>query len=368
MTSYWSDYYLTRDFDDFWQGRLGDDEADEASLCAIIGIGFDPRSLTAINKLASCSPKPIDCIALNLVPPSELSENHKKLEDLTQRNITAFKDIRNINILDQQDVSLKDSEGYLSGGRNATNNIYRLINEISRHRDVVVDISGLPRTIFFPLIAYLHEESRKNHIHNLHVVVTEDSSLDNRITSGEFGNPDYLYTFRPTQTDGDPKFIWLPVLSSSESNRFGKIHDQIEKDCAEICPILPFPAKDLRKSDGILMQMHSVLFERMYVSKNNLILCDEDSPFDIYRKIVNVYDYYRQTLSELPDLSGITTVVSPLASKLLSLGMLLAAIERKLGVCYAEAGSYQIEGDITSLTVAENVLPIEIWLTGEPYH
>lgn len=362
MTTSWSDYFLTPHFDTFWRSRLADGES---SICAIIGVGFDPRSLTAIKTLAQLSPVPIDCIALILIPPSELSEDYKKLELLTQENIDSLKKLENVKILAHQDISLKDEEGYLAGGRDATAHIHNLREQIAPHRDVLVDISGLPRTIFFPLVSFLCEEAKNKNVKNLHVVVTEDSALDSQIRSGEFGNPDYLYTFRPRNVDGDSKFIWLPVLSSSESERFEKIHNQIEKDCAEICPILPFPAKDLRKTDSILMQMHSMLFDRMYVSKNNLILCDEGTPFDIYRKIINLDDYYRETLSKLPELSNITTIVSPLASKMLSLGMLLAAIERGLAVSYAEAGSYQFDG--TSLSVSDNVLPVEIWLTGEPY-
>lgn len=360
----WSDYFMTSDFEGFWRNRLEDDDA---SVCVILGIGFDPRSLTAINKITACATKPIDCIALILIPPSELSEDYKKLETLTSQNIDSFVKLESINVLSQENVSLKDEEGYLAGGRNTTIAIHKLIDQISSYRDVVIDISGLPRTLFFPLISFLYDESSKGKIKNLHVVVTEDSELDGKIKSGEFGSPDYLYTFRPKTLSNDSTFIWLPVLSSSESNRFEKIHNQIEKDCAEICPILPFPAKNLRRADDILMQMHSVLFERMLISKNNLILCDERGPFDIYRKILEVDDYYRQKLSKLPELNNITTVVSPLASKMLSLGMLLAAIERNLAVSYAEAGSYQINVNVEELRVTGTVSPVEIWLTGEPY-
>lgn len=364
MTGRWSNYYLERDFSGFWRQRQ---KSEGASLCVISGIGFDPRSITALAALAECNPEvPVDCVALCLRPPSQLSENYKKLEDLTDKNVAAMRSLPNVNVLSYDEVSLRDKEGHLVGGRLATSVLAKNIDAISQHRDVVIDISGLPRTVFFPLIKYLCRQSDAGVIKNLHVAVTEDSDLDGRIRSGEFGNPDFLYSFRPT-LPGNLKMIWLPAISSSESSRLEKIHTQIERDCAEICPILPFPAKNLRRADEIIMDMRSILFERMLVSENNLLLCDEGSPFDIYRKILEVDTYYRQTLSNLDGLGDITTVVSPLASKMLSLGMLLAAIECELPVCYTEAGSYQIADHAGELSTENAVSPVEIWLTGEPY-
>jgi hypothetical protein len=365
MTSYWSEYFIEEDYDRFWNNRLADEGA---SVCLILGIGFDPRSLTTIKKLAKCkTTSPINCIAIVLIPPSEFNPSFTKLKTLTQQNLEALHLLPNVNILSQQEISLKDDQGYLTGGRKVATEIYKLLDKISAHRDTIVDISGLPRTVFFPLISYLHEKSRSEEIKNLHIAVTEDSTLDGKIESGEFGQADYLQYFHPTTIPSEAKFVWLPVLSSSEANRFIKIYEHIDKDCAEICPILPFPARNLRKVDDILTQMYPILFNRMLITNNNILLCDERNPFDIYRKILKLNDYYQETLRQLPRLQNLTTVVSPLASKMLSLGMLLAAIERKIAVSYAEAGSYRIDVDTDELVVAESVSPVEIWLTGEPY-
>jgi hypothetical protein len=360
----WSNYYLDNNFEVFWQNRL---KQEDASACVIIGVGFDPRSLTALKKLTVNSKQPIGCIGLKLLPPTELSESYQKLETLTQQNIDYLENLENIELLTLENISLRDPEGHLVGGRLATKIIHNLMGKIQHYKDVIIDISGLPRAVFYPLIAYLCAESDKGNIKNLHAAVTEDPTLDSKIQGGEYGSPDYIFPFRPRVPTG-LKLVWLPVISSSESTRLEKIHNQIESVCAEICPILPFPAQNLRRADDILMQMQSILFERMLVSRNNLLLCDERTPFDIYRKIIEVDDYYRENLAKLPGLENITTVVSPLASKMLSLGMLLAVIERDLPVSYAEAGSYQINADPTELNDNQNLNPVEIWLTGEPYN
>ena len=331
-----------------------------------MGIGFDPRSLTVVDTISAIPwSGTLSCFTICLRPPtSELSENYVKLEKLTEKNIEALRANPRVTVSSYDELSLRDEEGHLIGGRSATLKIADNLAKIAAHKHVIVDISGLPRTVFYPLIKFLCKKSDDGIIENLHIAVTEDSDLDRRIKSGEFGNPDYLFSFRPDVPDG-LKLIWLPAISSGESSRLEKIHNQIERDCAEICPILPFPARDLRRADEIIMRLRSILFERMLVSENNLLLCDEESPFDIYRKILDVDDYYRETLSRLDGLSEIRTVVSPMASKMLSLGMLLASIERNLAVSYTEAGSYEIEGDFSDFE--GNLSPVEIWLTGEAY-
>ena len=364
MTRHWSNYFLDPDFAGFWSQRLNHKGA---TVCLVIGVGFDPRCLTVADLLAQSSPSGVDCIAIVLRPPStQLSENYQKLEDLTQENLRRLRSIGNLRLASECEISLRDNEGHLVGGRLSAKLLAEAIGEISRHRDIIVDISGLPRTIFYPIIAYLNAKAIEGVIQNLHVAVTEDSELDRKIRSSEFGAPDFLYPFRPEE-EGEPKLVWMPVLSTSETNRLEKIHNQIDKNCVEICPVLPFPARDLRRADEIVMRMRTILFERMLVSHDNLLLCDEKNPFDIYRKILDVNDYYRNTVSGLEGLGEVSTVVSPLASKMLSLGMLLAAIEGRLSVTYAEAGSYRIEGDMTEFNNHISSSPVEIWLAGEPY-
>ena len=49
MTSRWSDYFLTKKFTEFWQERL---QEPGATVCVVLGLGFDPRSLLALRCLS----------------------------------------------------------------------------------------------------------------------------------------------------------------------------------------------------------------------------------------------------------------------------------------------------------------------------
>ena len=361
--SRWSEYYIDHQFQAFWRARL---IRPGASVCVILGAGFDPRSLLALRRIAQCGTKrQVSFIGLLLKPPPLTSDTSKTIEKITAENWRLLADFAGGTSISKSEVSLRDSSGHLVGGRTALHVVSQAIEELGTFENVVVDISGLPRTIFFPLIAFLCSRADQGKIKNLHVTVTEDAALDAKIHGGEYGTADYIYPFR---LEAEKKLIWLPVVSENEAGRLQKIHNLIESKCIEICPILPFPARNLRRADDILVKLREVLFERILVSKNNLLLCDERTPFDVYRKIIQMDDYYKERLTSLPGIGDVTTVVSPLASKMLSLGMLLAAIERRLPVSYVEAGAYQIESNSTELLMSHpEVEPIEVWLTGEPY-
>jgi hypothetical protein len=220
----------------------------------------------------------------------------------------------------------------------------------------------MPRSVFYPLISFLCKRAEQGIIQNLHVTVVENAVVDSKIQLSEFGDADYIHTFR---MEGSKKLVWLPVIGSHERERILKIFEQIKADCLETCPILPFPAAPLRKGDDILVENSDVLYEELGITTGNILLCDEKNPFDIYRKIISLHDYYVEKLSPL--VGEVTTVVSPLSSKLLSLGMLFAAIDRHLPVSYVEAGLYNVGEDAFDAAALTTQQPMNVWVTGEPY-
>ena len=263
------------------------------------------------------------------------------------------------------DVEMRDSEGHNVVGRKTLDAVNTHVETFSEYGDVLVDISGMPRGVFFPLVAYLLRLADRGRIRNLHIAVVEDPHLDSRIIGQEYGQADYLHTFR---FQGRGKIIWIPAIGTNDAIRLEKIHDRLKATCIEICPILPFPASSMRRADEIIARHFEQLFEGFLVSMDDLLLCDERTPFDIYRKILEVEEYYRTRLASVPSIGMITTVVSPLSSKTLSLGMLLAAIERGLPVCHVEAGAYQVQlDDKGAFLESEGTSAKEIWLAGEPY-
>ena len=263
------------------------------------------------------------------------------------------------------DVETQDAEGHSIAGRRSLDALASAKGTLGKYSDVIVDISGMPRGMFFPVIAYLLRLADQNVFPNLHAAVVEDPILDAKISGREYGIADYLHTFRHYD---EGTLVWLPVVGASEAVRLEKIHNKIKSTCIEICPIVPFPASSLRRADDIVVNHAEILFEGLSVSPDNLLLCDERTPFDIYRKILEVEQYYRTRLGKVPTIGKVRTVLSPLSSKTLSLGMLLAATERSLAVCHVEPGTYQVETTEGGKLVGGSTWePLEIWLAGEPY-
>ena len=57
-------------------------------------------------------------------------------------------------------------------------------------------------------------------IKNLHVCVLDDEGFDTKIVRAEFGEADYVHTFR---MEGPKKVVWMPVLGSDQRDRILKI-------------------------------------------------------------------------------------------------------------------------------------------------
>lgn len=362
--SRWSEYYSNSDFCGFWAERAKDEGL---QVLVIFALGFDPRSLTALRCLAKLGLRDrLGYLALRLKTSAVFAQSGSVAEGLVEDNVTALNGLHVKRVEGILDVDTHDEEGHNVVGRQALRAVANGIAlSLGKYTDVVVDISGMPRGAFYPLISYLIRQSDKGKFPNLHVAVVEDPLLDSQISGIEYGKADYLQTFRKQGTE---KVIWLPLIGDNEVARLEKIHNEIGSSCIEICPIFPFPASSLRHADDLLLQHAELLFDGLLVSRDNILLCDEQNPFDVYRKIIDVHEYYQGRLSGALALGEVTTVVSPLASKMLSLGMLLAAIEKTLPVCHVEAGVYRVDKQNESaLREGSSGVPAEIWLTGEPY-
>ena len=124
---------------------------------------------------------------------------------------------------------------------------------------------------------------------------------------------------------------------------------------------MPFPSRNPRRGDELVSEYHSLLFDEWEVSPRGFIYADERDPFDIYRQIGELAADYAESLAPL---GAANTVVSAHSSKLLSLGVLLAAFEHNLAIAHVEPTAYDV--DEAAEDQEANEL-FEIWLTGEAY-
>jgi hypothetical protein len=232
----------------------------------------------------------------------------------------------------------------------------------------------LPRSIYFPLIAKLlfliDRAAASGRTVNLHVVVGEDPSLDQRI--GDVGIADaaeYVHLFRggvDLESTATHARLWLPLLGEGQGSKLERINDLVRPD--EICPVLPFPSVDPRRADNLVLEYHRLLFDEFRVEPRNFIYASESNPFQVYRHIRRAALQYVDALAPL---GGCKVVLSSLTSKVLSIGALLVAYELKeakmnVGIAQVEVQGYEIL-DAAPATVPASTRLFDIWIAGDCY-
>ena len=162
--------------------------------------------------------------------------------------------------------------------------------------------------------------------------------------------------------DPDGPTIWVPVLGENAEPALRAIHNLLEPD--DICPVLPFPAVEPRRADSLVLEHRTVLFEAFNVRASDFVYSDERNPFDLYLSLCHLERDYKSALEPL----GHTLVTfSAHGSKLLSVGMLLAAYEREIPIAAAAVDDYEImEGASLDAFSEANQLCC-LWLAGAPY-
>ena len=152
MTLRWSDYFLTSKFPAFWSERLREGGA---NVCLITGIGFDPRCRSALNQIMAVGrPEQVAILGLRFRTGADLLEPARALNQHSETNLKALLStgVRNLGI---GEIQLQDENRFTAGGPNAVRYVASQIEVLRTFRHVVVDISGMPRSVFYPTISYL---------------------------------------------------------------------------------------------------------------------------------------------------------------------------------------------------------------------
>lgn len=271
-------------------------------------------------------------------------------------------------------IRLRSPDGRRTGAKNAAALIADRV-DLGLYSDVVVDISALPRALYFPIVGALLEATDRakaggTSTPNLHVFVAESPALDGRIVEeGVEARAEYLKGFAggldQEATRGLPT-LWIPVLGEAQSAQIAKIYDLVVPD--EICPVLPSPSRNPRRADDLVLEYRELLFDRLRVEPRNLLYGAEHNPFEVYHQLHRTVLRYEDALRPI---GGCKTAISVLASKLMSVGALLTAYEMKsnrhrVGIAHVESNGY-LPDDQLSARDADGVEVFGLWLTGSCY-
>lgn len=367
-------------WDELFRGR-------EPRLLYIAGCGFDVRVTRVMEQFLSTletmrkKPASAELLLVN-VKGYELSD---ELKTQTTVNGEALKQMfsiigktteENIGVADDEEEDLSASHLLQTGTRN-------VVKHIEGYTDIILDVSSLPRVVYLSLMVgilgkLIPDRSKDNALFangvNFQVLVGEDPKLDGQILSEDPSNelvtiPGFSGALK-LESARDWPFVWFPILGENRAGQLERIVVNEIPDDAEVCPVVPHPSKNPRRADCLLLEYRDTLFERMGAPTSNVMYAHEAHPFEAYRQLYNAMERYRKSFELL---GGCRLVVTPLSSKLMTLGVGLACFNMRplpdqdkhaLAIPYAEPRRYSVKG--TELHASKPEIAV-LLLTGLGY-
>ena len=245
--------------------------------------------------------------------------------------------------------------GFSAGGEDdiSASNALRIgteniLKRVQGYTDIVLDVSTLPRVVYVTLMTGLLErlipdkeapDALVANRVNLQMLVAEDPALDARIQPQDPSNDLILIPgfSSPLQAESvrDWPLVWFPILGENRVAQFQKVMDNAVPSFAEICPILPHPSRNLRRADQLLIEYKKPLFDERQTPTSNILYAHEAHPFEAYRQLLRAMERYRRSMGLI---GGCRLVVTPLGSKLITLGASLACYEMRPKIMTADYG------------------------------
>ena len=349
----WSRYVKSSgaQFDGLWE------ELGVQPVLVIIGGGFDPRVPKAVSRIVRCAKAKVDVLRIDLGVETSDSPMQTIAEENRQRVDQIVEDAGGeVFVQPFPDVQARRSAGL---------SVSRTFHEsglLDKYPQIVVDISGLPRSFYFPLLLGLLTVSDKWG-GDLHVVACESHLVDSAMIEEGAETPGALGGFAGPDGDGSwAATIWVPVLGEGMTEQLASLLEAINPD--EVVPVLPFPSYNPRRGDDLILEHRELLFDGLAVEPRNYLYASDSNPFDLYRAISELHDRYQASLRPL---GAAKFVLSTHSSKLLSVGVLLAALEKGLQVMHVSPSRYGLLSGTDLSTLTDHGRLTDLWLAGEPY-
>lgn len=347
-------YHRGRHTEDFLERYLG--EAHRRVLL-IAGAGFDPRSTAVAERLGRHGagrargyflreerPRPDAALV------ARADQNEKTLLDLLPGSAV-------------QRLDIFAADNAAVGGRTAVGFVNAL--PLGGLTDVFVDFSALSIGVAFPVVRHLLARAERANL-NLHLVVADEPGTDAAIVSTATDVADAVHGFKGgwgLDANSQAAVLWMPQLAWGKRPVLERIRKRINPHA--YCPVLPFPAADPRLPD-LLTEHYAEEFENTWqVDARDVVYASERSPLDLYRTVLRMDDSRRRVFAQV---GGSQIILSPVGSKALAVGALMAALERDFAIMYVEALGYS--ADFAQLDAARAAQPAElvhVWLHGEAY-
>lgn len=368
MREHWTNCIAHRDEE--VDGFVSDYFSDSTRRVLLVaGAGFDPRSRIVAEKLAGTLGPRIAAIFVREERPGADMALRARAD---ANEASLFAAVPNSEVV-KIDV-FADDGAPVGGARIAAELACRPIPDAVT--DVIVDLTALSIGIGFPAAKLLLERCEYAENTTFHLVIASSPELDDRIRSESSDRPSPVRGFAPlADTSGergdlDVAQVWIPQLARGLGQTLHRIGRQLQvRDFYKVCPVLPFPARDPRRADDLVGEYEEQITQEWHVDPRDFIYASEWNPLDTYRRLSRLKLRFDRTMRGT---FALQMILSPIGSKVMAAGALMAAIKHDMVVQYVETESYALESTPPDAAdendgVQEDVSLVHVILTGPLY-
>ncbi|NMF88185.1 hypothetical protein [Aromatoleum petrolei] len=384
----WDHYVFRRGnaVHELWDSLLQDRPA---KLLYIAGRGFDVRAQAVMREFVAgqrgAGRRTVSAKLLLL--GLDGYELDKRIQELTDENAAALKAAFS-PLGETTTITIETPEGEeeASASDALRQRVKTVLDEMGGKTDIILDVSSLPRATYLALLTNILQKLVPNKTAveggahplyangvNFQVLVAEDAKLDGQIRAEDPSNdllniPGFFAAWQAERVQDWP-LVWFPVLGEGRVNQLQKIAGSIPTE-AEVCPVVPHPSKDPRQADRLLVEYREPLFDSRKTPTSNILYAHELQPFEAYRQLLGAMLRYQHSMTIL---GGCRLVMTPLGSKLITLGAGLACFEMrpsdlnaKYGVAIPHAEPRRYLASVELLQQSKPDVSL-LLLTGEAY-
>lgn len=232
--------------------------------------------------------------------------------DLQKENLSRIKRILG-------DLYSTPIKGKLSNSENLVQALISLIEK--EDRSIILDITCLPKKVFFPIIKYLYNHWISRH--EVFIIYTTALNYPHWL-SRDPEEVSFIPAFAGQYSSGKRNY-WVPILGF-EGGLAKKIYEA--GNFIDIFPIVGYPTIFVDR----ILYSNRYIIEKLPKGLNDIIFCPVNDPQETYQTIKSILIQFQNQDTHI--------ILSPLGSKLQSLGCCLMAIKENLPVMYAQPQTY----------------------------
>lgn len=350
LENFWEEYYTSKP---------------HQKVLFLLGKGFDPRMNNILALLLKNTPElNLQCIAFDFQDANRTGDSQK----LYDKNVATLSNMSSqygfqVNNIDINTELVWEKRIAIMS---------RQLSEfdLSEFDDVILDVSSLPRAFYFNIAKVLYFKMLAFKNKNLFFAVSENVEIDSLIEKVKNDNEvEPLRGFKSIlsiESNLDRVNILIPLIGEKKVNMLRNIYNNFKP--SDMFPVLPFPSKNPRRSDSLMLEYHGFFTEKKFTEPQNITYADEQNPFEVYRIVSSLMEEHKKTLSPISD--HVCFGLAVLTSKLLSLGALLVGLEYNdcVAIYNVSSTSYNIKNVDMIEASNKKSEPFLMWIIGEAYN